>query len=824
MADSKSIKVNIDVIVNQAKQAMTEMAKTTADATKSLNTLNATGASAKKSTDDLSASLNKSSTSWREVAKGVLGGEAAYGLASKAINGMIGFLKSSLQEAAEAEKAHAQLNAVLKSTGGVAGMTAKSVTDLANALAESTVYQDDAIVSAQNMLLTFTNIGKNVFPDTTKAVLDMATAMGTDLQSTAIQVGKALQDPINGVTSLQRVGVRLTESQKDLVQSLVETGKTAEAQRVILKELATEFGGSSSAAAETYAGKLQQMNNKVKELKQALGIELQKALVTVFTFLQNNIKVIEMVAAAIGAMYATKVITGFASLATGIGGITMSMNALKLALLANPFTVIAAVAAAAAVAIGSAIGKLQEAKAALYQSQVAADNLYQSMADAYNKTHEGAKLTLADFQYLRDGTSATADQMRILKESTTALSAEQKKASDALEAQQNAKAKAEQDAIKAEDAKKAAIDAHKKAMDELKQAYVDVTQKQSEFTFKGVEDFARFGKTLADTKSSQDVWLNSAKQGFSAFKSAIENVNSTIDNLKGKMDDAKKSYQDFLNSTKKEAGGTFASIVNDAEQSLPDLQKQLQKAQSGNSGGNNDEQIADLQKQIADKQSIISTSQKTEFQSNQEFMDQLKFLREQNSKDELQQAYDVMQQKIDAKKKETDENLAQLEKQIAAATDERDKFVAAQAVMTQAFAENLKLRQKTAQGEIASLSALKASVDSVTAAYNAMAAAANSAKSGGGASSGSAIKGKASGGPVAGGTTYLVGENGPELFTPNVSGGITPNDKISSGMGGTVININYPTVRSDSDLREIVAAVEQALGRREELAGMGAYK
>lgn len=48
--------------------------------------------------------------------------------------------------------------------------------------------------------------------------------------------------------------------------------------------------------------------------------------------------------------------------------------------------------------------------------------------------------------------------------------------------------------------------------------------------------------------------------------------------------------------------------------------------------------------------------------------------------------------------------------------------------------------------------------------------------------------GKASGGPVDSGTTYLVGENGPELFTPSRSGAIIPN---GASMGGGVTNIYH---------------------------------
>ena len=56
------------------------------------------------------------------------------------------------------------------------------------------------------------------------------------------------------------------------------------------------------------------------------------------------------------------------------------------------------------------------------------------------------------------------------------------------------------------------------------------------------------------------------------------------------------------------------------------------------------------------------------------------------------------------------------------------------------------------------------------------------------------FSGKANGGPVEGGGRYLVGERGPEIFTPSSSGNITPNSKMSGGAGVTVVqNINVTT-------------------------------
>jgi hypothetical protein len=50
--------------------------------------------------------------------------------------------------------------------------------------------------------------------------------------------------------------------------------------------------------------------------------------------------------------------------------------------------------------------------------------------------------------------------------------------------------------------------------------------------------------------------------------------------------------------------------------------------------------------------------------------------------------------------------------------------------------------------------------------------------------------GRAAGGPVNAGTTYLVGEKGPELFTPSNSGNIIPNNRLGGASGGNTININ----------------------------------
>lgn len=171
-----------------------------------------------------------------------------------------------ITETTDAEFAAAQLNAALKSTAGVAGQSAESLNAHAQALSYVSRFDDDAITGAQALLLTFTKIGGDTFPKATEAVLNVAQAMGTDLKSAAIQVGKALNDPILGVSALARSGIQFTDAQKDVIAKLVETNKLAEAQAVILAELNTQFSGSAAAAANTFGGALAQLNNELGNL------------------------------------------------------------------------------------------------------------------------------------------------------------------------------------------------------------------------------------------------------------------------------------------------------------------------------------------------------------------------------------------------------------------------------------------------------------------------------------------------------------------------------------------------------------------------------
>ncbi|TXH07869.1 MAG: hypothetical protein E6R04_11880 [Spirochaetes bacterium] len=249
-------------------------------------------------------------------------------------------VKGWVDSAVEAERASAQLDAVLKSTGGAAGITAEEIKNMAGSLAKVTTVGDDAIVAGQSMLLTFTNIGKDVFPQATETILDMATAMNSgatpsaeQLKNTAMQLGKAINDPIKGITALTRVGVTFTEEQIKQIQTMQEAGDVMGAQKVILNELAKEFGGSAQAAAQTWSGMMENLNNRVGELGEELGAFLIPILEQVGNAFGQVVTWLENLDPSWKQAFAEAMLFG-AALATVVGAVLLFIAAL------NPVTVV----------------------------------------------------------------------------------------------------------------------------------------------------------------------------------------------------------------------------------------------------------------------------------------------------------------------------------------------------------------------------------------------------------------------------------------------------------------------------------------------------
>lgn len=235
--------------------------------------------------EGMTESVNKSNSSWQNIAKGVFAGGIALGAAKQAFSLLSGEIGRSIQEASDFQREQAQLTSVLNSTGHAAGLTRDELNQMSDDLSSRTAIAQGDITNVQSMLLTFTKVGEAQFGTVTQAVLDLATTMNSGgvpsmeaLKGTAIQLGKAMNDPIQGVSALAKAGVQLSDEQKALIESFMETNDIASAQQVILDELATQTGGAASAAAQTYEGRMASLKNAMNDVREQVGMALMPTL------------------------------------------------------------------------------------------------------------------------------------------------------------------------------------------------------------------------------------------------------------------------------------------------------------------------------------------------------------------------------------------------------------------------------------------------------------------------------------------------------------------------------------------------------------------
>ncbi|WP_296636016.1 phage tail length tape measure family protein, partial [Polaribacter sp.] len=177
------------------------------------------------------------------------------------------------------EKAIAQVNAGLISTGNAVGFTSEQLQKMASDLQNTSLFGDEEILQdATAQLLTFTNIAGEQFARTQQAAIDLSTRLGGDLKSASIQLGKALNDPVANLSALSRSGIQFSKEQKAVIKSLAESNKLADAQTIILDELARQYGGAGEAAAKAGLGGFKQLQNSIGDLMEDFGAIIAQAI------------------------------------------------------------------------------------------------------------------------------------------------------------------------------------------------------------------------------------------------------------------------------------------------------------------------------------------------------------------------------------------------------------------------------------------------------------------------------------------------------------------------------------------------------------------
>jgi hypothetical protein len=193
-------------------------------------------------------------------------------------------IAKNVQALARIETINAQTAQTIKSMGNAANISATQVEQLSGRLEKLTAIEAESIQEGANLLLTFGNIrnelgaGNDIFNQTTAIMVDMGVALKKGPVDTATMLGKALNDPIQGMTALRRVGVSFTEQQVEQVKALQNAGDLMGAQKLILAELQNQYGGSGAAFAQTFTGQLQAMGHELGTIGEEATMAVMPAL------------------------------------------------------------------------------------------------------------------------------------------------------------------------------------------------------------------------------------------------------------------------------------------------------------------------------------------------------------------------------------------------------------------------------------------------------------------------------------------------------------------------------------------------------------------
>jgi hypothetical protein len=194
---------------------------------------------------------------------------ASAGLAVK-----IGF--DAVEAASKQEKAERKLQAVLRATGHAAGFTSDQLAKYADTMSLAIGTGDEDIISAMGVLTSFKNIAGDAFKETMDRAADVSAVLGTDLQSSVIQLGKAINDPAKGLSMLSRSGITFSDAQSKMIKGLQKSGDLMGAQALILKELKTQFGGAAEEMSKAEPWK--HATNALGDLKEQIGFIIMDVL------------------------------------------------------------------------------------------------------------------------------------------------------------------------------------------------------------------------------------------------------------------------------------------------------------------------------------------------------------------------------------------------------------------------------------------------------------------------------------------------------------------------------------------------------------------
>ena len=622
---------------------------------------------------ELRSQTDKNSESFDQYKLRVVGLAAAFTATFVPLKQFVSYMQENIAYANVQEEAEAKLEAVLRATGNAAGLTADEIKSYAGELQGLTTYGDEGTIAVAALLATFKSIKGDQFKETIALAQDLSTIMGGDLRSSALQLGKALEDPVTGLTALRRSGVSFTAEQKEQIAVLVETGRQQEAQALILAVVREQVGGAAAAMRDQYGGAVIAAGNAWGDLKEELGFFITKndeairsvnfteqaiiglagkikefrenheeLITSVIKFVRENLGLIAGVGAA-GAAYTTATVAISLYNTALVASIVASVQAA--AAIAAPLAVIAG----SVVTIGYAVkaymemrdaqemaaesGKRAEEQEAKYQDRLSrASKAAGKQLKSYQDVQEAYRQGVIDYDRLTDTYSKGSGIAREAAEDSKKAAEEQQKVFEftAISAE------------KSVDKTKLSAEEQKKYLAELKREYQSlvreiesVDQQLTKLADEGAADQLKLANA---SRSPLEAW-KAQRQAALDLGPAMAAAKKEADKLAaaGDIEGANKSYaravalgqqmRDGFKELAVEVKGNFTPAMQQgldaAKEAAKDFGDQYKKSmdeakKAGDNLKSTTKSLADAQQGLADAQRDQRRANMTDAQAYQD--------------------------------------------------------------------------------------------------------------------------------------------------------------------------------------------------------------
>lgn len=188
-----------------------------------------------------------------------------------AISGIVAAYGTAVKASLEQERVNRLVESGVRRAAVGFGLTSEAIKKYASELQVATGIGDDAIMESSAILLSFRRVGSEVFKDAQRLALDMSAVLGTSLTQSVKQLAKALEDPKTKLSALERSGTIFTEQQRDMIEKLVDSNQLFEAQKLILAEVESQYGGAAVAVRDTMGGALNALKEEWGDLLEVIG-------------------------------------------------------------------------------------------------------------------------------------------------------------------------------------------------------------------------------------------------------------------------------------------------------------------------------------------------------------------------------------------------------------------------------------------------------------------------------------------------------------------------------------------------------------------------